>query len=51
MKPVFTPGEGMFGATTTEATELGGGKSQAGPKKAMVLGNAKKLATNNITFE
>ena len=41
----------MFGAVSAETTELGGGKSQTGPKKAMVLGKAKKLATNNITFE
>ena len=50
-KPAFTPGGGMFGAVSAETTELGGGKSQTGHKKAMVLGKAKKLATNNITFE
>ena len=47
-----TPGAGMFGAMSAETTELGGGKSQGGgQKKAMVLGKAKKLPTNNITFE
>lgn len=51
-KPATTaPGAGMFGAMSAETTELGGGKSQGGQKKAMVLGKAKKLPTNNITFE